>query len=179
MVPKTIRNTLKQLTLSVCSLILVGCSSAPKRVETPNNGWLKVEAGTFSIYAPPGWEFHQKQGIDSYVGQFTGSGVVLKFDYGQYSNPLDEAVEPKYVVAQETIGSYRAKVVCPRMPGHGVTGVYFPRIGSSDKLCLWGQDLTGTTVPRSSPDLSRNRTSAVSAFAQNFTFPIDAALIRQ
>ena len=144
MVPKTIRNTLKQLTLSVCSLILVGCSSAPKRVDTPNNGWLKVEAVAFSIYAPPGWEFHQKQGIDSYVGEFAGSGVVLEFDFGQYSNPLDEAVEPKYVVAQETIGSYRAKVVCPRMPGHGVTGVYFPRIGSSDKLCLWGQDRTDT-----------------------------------
>jgi hypothetical protein len=30
------------------------------------------------------------------------------------------------------------------MPGHGVTGVYFPRIGSSDKLCLWGQELTDT-----------------------------------
>jgi hypothetical protein len=67
MVPKTIRNTLKQLTLSVCSLILVGCSSAPKRLEPPNNGWLKVEAGAFSIYAPPGWEFHQKQDLCGFM----------------------------------------------------------------------------------------------------------------
>jgi hypothetical protein len=138
------RDILKQITLFVFGVILVGCSSIPRRVETPNNGWLKVEAGAFSIYAPPGWEFHRKQGIDSYVGEFTGSGVVLEFDYGLYSSPLDEAVEPKYVVAHDTIGGYGAKVVCPRTPGHGVTGVYFPKIASSNKLCLWGQDLTDT-----------------------------------
>jgi len=142
--PAENRAILKRITLFVFGVILVGCSSVPKRVETPNNGWLKVEAGAFSIHAPPGWEFHQKQGIDSYVGEFTDSGVVLKFDYGLYSSPLDEAVEPKYVVVHETIGGYGAKVVCPRAPGHGVTGVYFPRIASSNKLCLWGQDLTDT-----------------------------------
>jgi hypothetical protein len=138
------RAILKQITLFVFGAILVGCSSIPRRVETPNNGWLKVEAGAFSIYAPPGWEFHQKQGIDSYVGEFTGSGVVLNFDYGPYSSPLDEYVEPKYVVAHGTIGGYGAKVVCPRTPGHGATGVYFHKIASSNKLCLWGQDLTDT-----------------------------------
>ena len=138
------RAILKRITLFVFGVILFGCSSVPKRVETPNNGWLKVEAGAFSVYAPPGWAFHQKQGIDSYVGEFTGSGVILKFDYGLYSSPLDEAVEPKYMVAHETIGGYGAKVVCPRVPGHGVTGVYFPKIPSSNKLCLWGQNLSDT-----------------------------------
>jgi hypothetical protein len=142
--PKDSRGILKRIALSVFGVLLVGCTSVPKRGETPNNGWLKVEAGAFSIYAPPGWEFHQKQGIDSYVGEFTGSGVVLEFDYGLYSSPLEEAVEPKYVVAYETIGGYEAKVVCPRAPGHGVTGVYFPKIPRSNKLCLWGQNLTDT-----------------------------------
>jgi hypothetical protein len=68
----------------------------------------------------------QRRGIDSYVGEFTGSGVVLEFDYGLYSSPLNDAVEPKYMVAHETIGG--AKVVFPRAPGHGVTEVYFPKI---------------------------------------------------
>jgi hypothetical protein len=135
---------LKQILLFFFGVILVGCSSVSKQVEPPDNRWLKVDAGAFSIYAPPGWEFRQKQGIDSYVGEFTGSGVVLKFDYGLYSSPLDEAVEPQYVVAHETIGGYGAKIVCPRAPGHGVTGVYFPKIANSNKLCLWGQGLTDT-----------------------------------
>jgi len=142
--PKESRAILKLIKLFVLGVILVGCSSEPTRVEKANDGWRKVEAGAFSIYAPSGWEFHQKQGIDSYVGKFTGGGVVLEFDYGLYSSPLDEAIEPTHVVAHETIGGYGAKVVCPRAPGHGVTGVYFPKIASSNKLCLWGQDLSDT-----------------------------------
>lgn len=104
--------------------------------------WHKVEAGAFSLFAPAGWEFHQLQGVDSYIGEFTGDGVTLKFDYGQYSNPLDQAVEPKYVITREDIGGHNARVVYPRSPGHGVTGIYFSKITRTDKLSLWGQDLS-------------------------------------
>ena len=69
---------------------------------------------------------------------------MLTFDYGLYSSPFDKAIAPKYVVAQEIIGGYPAKVVYSRAPGHGVTGVYFSQIANSDKLSLWGQDLTDT-----------------------------------
>jgi hypothetical protein len=47
-------------------------------VTTPI-GWHKVDAGAFSLFAPLGWEFHQLMGVDSYVGEFLGDGVVLKF----------------------------------------------------------------------------------------------------
>jgi len=123
------------------SLLTVACSSFPTRLETHDKGWIKLEVGAFSIYAPPGWEFHKKQGIDSYVGEFAGGGTVLNFDYGRYSSPLDNATKPEYVVAQENIGGRRAKVVHPRTPGHGVTGIYFKKTADSNKLCLWGQDL--------------------------------------
>lgn len=103
---------------------------------------LLLTTGCSSLYAPPGWEFHKKQGIDSYVGEFAGNGIVLKFDYGRYSNPLDEAREPKYVVARENVGGHKAKVVYPREPGQGITGIYFSRVPGSNRLCLWGQDLT-------------------------------------
>jgi hypothetical protein len=32
------------------------------------SSWRKLDAGPFSISAPPGWEFHQLAGVDSYVG---------------------------------------------------------------------------------------------------------------
>jgi hypothetical protein len=100
--------------LATESLLTAGCSSVSNQITVPPSGWHKVEAGTtgtFSIYAPPGWEFHQRRGIDSFVGEFAGDGVVLLFDFGRYSNPLDEYHEPTYVVAHESIGGYRAG--CP------------------------------------------------------------------
>jgi hypothetical protein len=106
------------------------------------NSWRKLDAGPFSISAPPGWEFHQLSGIDSYVGEFLGDGVALPFDFGGYSNDLKEAKKPAYVIAHRSIGGFPAKIVSPRTPGHGLTAVYFHSVGDSNGLCLWGKDLT-------------------------------------
>ena len=106
--------------------------------------WHKLDAGPFSILAPPGWEFHQLTGVDSYVGEFVGDGLTLRFDFGRYSSSLKEARKPAYVITKEPIGGFRAKVVSPRGPGHGITGVYFRDVGRSNALCLFGQGLTST-----------------------------------
>jgi len=94
--------------------------------------------------APSGWEFHQLEGVDSYVGEFVGSGAVLTFDFGGYSNPLKEERKPAYVVIHKSIGGRRAKIVSPRVPGHGITGVYFRNAGNASALTLFGKDLTPT-----------------------------------
>jgi len=121
----------------------------PPRPESLNAGmapadWHKVDAGPFSILAPSGWEFHQLEGVDSYVGEFVGGGVVLTFDFGGYSNPLKEERKPAYVVIHKSIGGRRAKIVNPRVPGHGITGVYFRNAGNASALTLFGKDLTPT-----------------------------------
>jgi hypothetical protein len=113
-------------------------------VVKPPTGWRKVDAGPFSILAPPGWEFHQLEGVDSYVGEFVGDGVVLRFDYGGYSNPLKEERKPNYVVIHKSIDGHAAKIVSPRVPGHGITGVYFRNAGNASALTLFGKDLTPT-----------------------------------
>jgi hypothetical protein len=106
--------------------------------------WHKVDAGPFSILAPSGWEFHQLQGVDSYVGEFVGDGVVLTFDFGRYSNTLKKEKKPAYVVSHKSIGGHRAKIVSPKTPGHGITGVYFRNVGDAAALTLFGHDLTST-----------------------------------
>jgi hypothetical protein len=85
-----------------------------------------LEAGTFFVHAPPGWEFHKLPGIDSYVGDFVGDGVRLEFDYGQYSNSFDEDNEPEYVVVHEKIRGYEAKIVHPRFTEEPNDGRLFP-----------------------------------------------------
>ena len=40
--------------------------------------------------------------------------------------------------------SYKAKIVNPRKPGHGVTGIYFPKLAGGNKLCLYSQNLSDT-----------------------------------
>jgi hypothetical protein len=107
-------------------------------------GWHKVDAGPFSILAPPGWEFHQLDGADSYIGEFAGNSIVLRFDYGGYSNPLKEERKPIYVVIHKPIDGHAAKIVSPRVPGHGITGVYFRNAGNASALTLFGKDLTPT-----------------------------------
>jgi hypothetical protein len=119
---------------------LHGQCQAPSVASRSN--WVKVDAGPFSISAPPGWEFHQLAGVDSYVGEFVGDGVALLFDFGGYSRDLKEAKKPAYVIAHESIGGFPAKIVSPRTPGHGLTAVYFNNVGHSNGLCLWGKDLT-------------------------------------
>jgi hypothetical protein len=78
------------------------------------------------------------------VGEFVGDGIVLLFDLGAYSNPLNQEREPEYVVTHESIGGFSARIVSPKIPGHGVTGIYFPSLGGSKKLCISGRDLTST-----------------------------------
>jgi hypothetical protein len=106
------------------------------------SSWRKLDAGPFSISAPPGWEFHQLAGVDSYVGEFVGDGVSLFFDFGGYTRNLKEARKPAYLIAHASVDGFPAKIVSPRTPGHGVTAVYFHNVGHSNGLCLWGEDLT-------------------------------------
>lgn len=133
--------------LTVCATAQAARNNAPAVLNCDGTSaaptcWHKLDAGPFSILAPSGWEFHQLMGIDSYVGEFMGDGVALTFDFGRYSTELREAKTPAYVITKEPIGGLSAKLVSPRSPGKGVTGVYFGKIPGHDELCIWGTGLT-------------------------------------
>jgi hypothetical protein len=126
--------------VTIAILFLAGCSEL-LLAQSSQADWQKVDAGPFSISAPPGWQFHQLQGVDSFVGEFVGDNIILRFDFGRYSSNLKEAKKPKYAVTQKSIGGYRAKLVNPRISGQGVTGVYFRDVADDSSLCVRGQDL--------------------------------------
>lgn len=139
-----------KLTVDLTTLQVVESVSAAQPIESGRNegttpsSWHKLDAGPFSILTPSRWEFHQLTGVDSYVGEFVGDGIVLKFDFGGYSNPLKEQKKPAYFVVHKSIHGHRATIVSPRTSGHGITGVYFRNAGNASALTLFGRDLTDT-----------------------------------
>src|ERR1700742_4140019 len=102
-----------RLALNAKLFLVVGCLALAGRAMPHDDGWKKLNAGGFSIYVPPGWEFHMKRGGDSYLGDFSGDAIVLRFDFGRYSDDLREATEPKYAVTQEKIDGRDTKIVFP------------------------------------------------------------------
>lgn len=82
--------------------------------------------------------------MDSYVGHFSGNGVELGFDYGNFSNSLEDEREPTYLVSETFVGKFRARIVSPKSPGHGITGIYVPNVIGSHSLNISANDLSGT-----------------------------------
>ncbi len=123
----------------------------------PDANWTRVEArgwpdqAGFSVMLPPGWRLDELQGVDSYVGEITGEGVRLLFDYGWYSWPLNPEDEPEheYLVAYEEIGGREAKLLAPASSSpvnapsfEAATGVYFGGLENGYALNVIGRGLT-------------------------------------
>src|SRR3989344_1909065 len=115
----------------------------PSPSPTPS-GWQFIDANSFTLSLPPGWKFNKLQGIDSYVGEFVGDETKLSFDFGWYSNSLAEDKDPAHIVTYETIGSYKAKIVVPKVTGNGTVGVYFDDLENQNRFNLYGSDFTAS-----------------------------------
>ena len=162
----TIRNSLIPALAALAALLLTACNAASSTPapspsffpdSQPGSDWTRVVApgwpdqAGFSLMLPPGWALNLLQGIDSYVGELTGDGVRLMFDYGWHSwslNPEDEP-EHEYIVSYENIGGREAKLLLAEetpsnssAPYGAATGVYFGGLDDRNELNLVGRGLT-------------------------------------
>ena len=108
--------------------------------------WHSVNTGPFSVLLPPGWQYQPMQGIDSFVGGFSGDGVTLNFDYGMYGGqPLDN---PAFDVHDETVGGFTARLFLPKAGNVGEMQLYMrtadvsPPFGAPVALVLTGANLS-------------------------------------
>jgi hypothetical protein len=133
----------KAVRFAVVFTVLTACASTQiaQTCAADIGGWHKLDAGPFSILAPSGWEFHQLMGYDSFLGEFVGDGVRLRFDYGRYSNGYLKNAKREHIVSKRSIDGHSAKVANPRTPGSGLTGVYV-KLEGHNALWLWGEGLT-------------------------------------
>jgi hypothetical protein len=129
------------LTIALPLLLLAACgaSNSGEWQLAKADGWDGGEG--FSLRLPPGWELHELQGIDSYVGEIVGDDVRLIFDYGSYSDTLAPEDDPGHEVIFEDVGGLEAKLVRPSAGSDGITGVYFADINGR-RLSIAGGNLT-------------------------------------
>lgn len=115
------------LVLASCQEPLTPSGDPPPFPDAkPGPEWVEVEARGFSMLLPPDWTFNELQGVDSYVGEVTGDGMVLMFDYGRHSwglNPEDEP-EHTYHTSYENIGGNTAKLLLATDPPGATTAPY-------------------------------------------------------
>jgi len=79
----------------------------------PGPGWRRVDAdGLFFLSLPADMKKQIVRGIDSSVGEYRNGRVVVSYDYGIYSNPLETfSDKPEYKENLKDIGGKKAKIV--------------------------------------------------------------------
>ena len=79
----------------------------------PGPGWKRVDAdGLFFLSLPEDMKKQDVRGIDSSVGEYRNGRMVVSFDYGIYSNPLESySDKPEYKESLKNIGGKKAKIV--------------------------------------------------------------------
>jgi len=76
-------------------------------------------------------------GIDSFVGEYKGDSISLSFDYGLYSNRLENNGQSGYVARKERIGGKDAKIASFQErytgnPFEHAIGVHFPHVAGKE-----------------------------------------------
>lgn len=73
--------------------------------------WHTINAGKFIIQAPKEYKFFRLQGIDSYVAGLTNQQDTFYYDYGLYSNSLEDLTEPDFQVIYKLINDKSFRIV--------------------------------------------------------------------
>ncbi len=129
----------RYLIATICAICLLSCHTVKKQDSLH---LLDFEA--FTIDVPASWEKLTLRGMDSYIGGIKIDATdSVSFDLGMYSFSLnDENSESR----SEVIDGYQSKIVTPRKPGKGITGIYIDSLNgagfSRHKFNLYGHDLS-------------------------------------
>ncbi len=119
--------------LTSALFLIISASMATESV-LPDD-WIKVSANQeFNLMAPAGTKVHPGKGIDSFVGSIEAPDFKLSFDYGRYSNPLnDMSGDAKYEIRNVVIDGKAANVITAYAPRFSTDrpyfiGIHFPEI---------------------------------------------------
>ena len=89
------------------------------------NEWQAFAIGKYKVEFPSNFSFTEEQGLDSYIGKIENNELVVEFDYGYYTNNLEEYENnPEYeVIINNLEGDYR-KIAYSKISTDGFTAIY-------------------------------------------------------
>jgi hypothetical protein len=131
------------LALSACAQTT---TSSP-RAFTPPAGWVQVNAqGHFTFWTPNTLVEEQVQGTDSYVGQWSGSGLYVQFDYGMYSGGIDSTIQAlPHTEVSDSASGRAGTIVTYADDGAHIATLYVPHVNEQDRLTFTaGSSSAGT-----------------------------------
>lgn len=156
----------KQLTVirNIFFILFFLCVNSCKQKESKTH---VLDFNQFTIETPKEWQKINARGVDSYIGGIQiDSADMLSFDFGIYSNDLEEYLKhstdtsiswtiypPLSQLGQnrnseakfELVDGKTAKIIFPITSGVGVTGIYFDSLkrvnGNNIKLEIAGNNL--------------------------------------
>jgi hypothetical protein len=115
--------------------ILCATLMAEEKGETPlqvPKNWQKIDTGAFTFYAPPDFKNVPVNGIDSFVGEYENADWRVHFDFGSWSNKLnDKDYTTKEIVIDNRRGHLAFK---DKFSGVYLPDVYPPQNGGSSHL---------------------------------------------
>jgi hypothetical protein len=93
--------------LTLLCLSMLGCQKTTPSTQKYSPrfpGWQIVRPGfAFQLQLPPGMQAIQKQGIDSFVGEYVSDKLTLSFIYGPHQNRLGAHTEAKNYQSYTTV----------------------------------------------------------------------------
>lgn len=112
-------------------IVLTACTPADTPVVTTVPAdWQTIKAGElFTFKAPPDLKQEKIQGTDSFVQKYVSETMVLSFDYGWHSDPMDRE---GYERTKTTIDGREAYIVREDK----MIGVHFPKVDDKTKLTM-------------------------------------------
>ncbi len=109
-----------------CLLFLSSCSVNKTDQQKLSN---TIEIGEYEFDFPADFNKVEMQGIDSYVGHIVGDSIKFYFDYGWYSNSLNEREQSmQYYVKKDSSNNIYSKILWPKESVVGITGIHVRRM---------------------------------------------------
>ena len=130
------------LALSACS----STTTAP-RAYTPLAGWVQINAqGHFTFWMPSTMSEELVRGTDSYVGQWSGDGLYVKFDYGMYSGGIDSRIQDiPHTEVSDSASGRAGTIVTYTEDGAQIATLYVRQVNEQDRLTFTaGNSSVGT-----------------------------------
>ena len=88
-----------------------------------------IEIGEYVFDFPADFKKVEMQGIDSYIGHVVGDSIKFYFDYGWYSNSLNEPeLSMQFYVEKDSSNNLYRKILVPKETVKGITGIHVKRI---------------------------------------------------